>query len=74
MGYGTGGHLMVIVGFTEDGRLVLNDPFAPTNPEVRKIVGRAEWEAAWLNSSRGVVYVIHPAGVALPAPPAQANW
>jgi hypothetical protein len=74
MGYGTGGHLMVIVGFTTDGRLVLNDPFAPTNAGVRKIVGRAEWEAAWLNSSRGVVYVIHPAGVALPAPPAQANW
>lgn len=74
MNYGTGGHLMVIVGFTNDGKLVLNDPFAPTNSGVRKIVGRAEWEAAWLNSSRGVVYVIHPSGVALPAPPAQANW
>jgi hypothetical protein len=74
MGYGTGGHLMVIAGFTGDGRLVLNDPFAPTNEAVRKIVGRAEWEAAWLNSSRGVVYVIHPPSVALPPPPAQANW
>ena len=74
MGYGTGGHLMVIVGFTNDGRLVLNDPFAPTNAGVRKIVGRAEWEAAWLNTSRGVVYVIHPSSVALPAPPAQGNW
>ncbi|HEX6682246.1 MAG TPA: C39 family peptidase [Candidatus Limnocylindrales bacterium] len=74
MDYGTGGHLMVIAGFTGDGRLVLNDPFAPTNAGVRKLVGRAEWEAAWLNTSRGVVYVIHPAHVALPAPPAQANW
>jgi len=74
MDYGTGGHLMVIVGFTNDGRLVLNDPFAPTNSGVRKIVGRAEWEAAWLNTSRGVVYVIHPGNVALPPPPAQANW
>lgn len=74
MDYGTGGHLMVIVGFTNDGRLVLNDPFAPTNAGVRKIVGRAEWEAAWLNTSRGVVYVIHPGNVALPAPPPQANW
>jgi len=72
--YGTGGHLMVLVGFTADGRPVLNDPFSPTNAEVRKPVGRAEWEAAWLNTSRGVVYVIHPGSVPLPAAPGQPNW
>jgi hypothetical protein len=72
--YGTGGHLMVLVGFTADGSPVLNDPFSPTNADVRKPVGRAEFEAAWLNTSRGVAYVIHPASAALPLPPAQPNW
>jgi hypothetical protein len=72
--YGTAGHLMVLVGFTASGDPVLNDPNSPSNAAVRKPVGRAEWEAAWLNSSRGVVYVIHPASTPLPPPPAQANW
>ncbi len=74
LAYGTKGHLMVLVGFTSSGDPVLNDPNSPSNDQVRKPVGRAEWEAAWLNSSRGVVYVIHPASVPLPVPPAQANW
>lgn len=72
--YGTGGHLMVLVGFTAEGQPVMNDPFSPTNAEVRKVVGRAEYESAWLNTSRGVSYVIHPPSVALPAAPDQANW
>jgi hypothetical protein len=72
--YGTGGHLLVLVGFTADGSPVLNDPAAVDNAAVRKIVGRAEFEAAWLNTSRGVAYVIHPAAVPLPPAPAQANW
>jgi peptidase C39-like protein len=72
--YGTNGHLMVIVGFTTAGDPVMNDPFSATDAEVRKVFGRAEFEAAWQNSSGGTVYVIHPSTVALPAPPAQANW
>ncbi len=74
LGYDTGGHLMVIAGFTEAGQLVLNDPAAPSNEAVRTTVGRAEWETAWLNTSRGIVYVIHPPDRALPPPPPQANW
>jgi hypothetical protein len=72
--YGTGGHLLVLVGFTAQGEPVLNDPFSPADADVRKPVGRAEFEAAWLNTSRGVVYVIRPSSMALPAAPAQANW
>jgi hypothetical protein len=41
---------------------------------VRKTVGRDEFEAAWLTTSGGIVYVIRPASVPLPAAPAQANW
>lgn len=72
--YGTNGHLLTLVGFTATGDPILNDPNSPTDAEVRKPVGRAQFEAAWLNSSRGVVYVIHPAGTALPTPPSQPNW
>lgn len=72
--YGTDGHLLCVVGFAADGSPVLNDPAAPSNADVRKTVGRTEFEAAWLDTSRGIVYVIHPASVALPAAPAQANW
>ncbi|MBX6723484.1 MAG: peptidase C39 family protein, partial [Dactylosporangium sp.] len=72
--YGTGGHLMCLVGFTADGQPVMNDPFSPTNDDVRKTVGRAEFETAWLTTSRGIVYVIHPPSVALPDAPGQANW
>jgi hypothetical protein len=72
--YGTNGHLLVLAGFTATGEPVLNDPAAPSDAAVRKTVGRAEFEAAWLDSSRGIVYVIYPASLALPAPGAQANW
>jgi hypothetical protein len=72
--YETEGHLTVLVGFTAQGDPVLNDPNSASNAEVRKAVGRAEWEAAWLRSSRGVVYVIYPESVSLPPSPAQANW
>jgi hypothetical protein len=72
--YGTGGHIMVLVGFTSAGEPVMNDPFSQSNDAVRKVVGRAEYEAAWLNTSRGIAYVIHPPSVALPPAPDQSNW
>jgi len=72
--YSTGGHLLVLVGFTASGEPVLNDPASPSNTAVRKTVGRPEFEAAWLNTSGGLVYVIHPTGHPLPTRPAQPNW
>jgi hypothetical protein len=72
--YSTDGHLMVLVGFTEQGDPVLNDPAADSDDRVRKVVGRAEFEAAWLNSSRGLAYVIRPPSAPLPPAPAQPNW
>lgn len=72
--YVSNGHIMVLVGFTVEGDPVLNDPNAATNDGVRKTAPRAEFEAAWLAGSHGLVYVFHPASVALPPPPAQANW
>jgi hypothetical protein len=76
-GYGTNGHLMVIVGFDAAGNVVVNDPashLVKSNDEVRTTYDRAAFENAWVPHSGGLVYVIHPAGSELPPHPAQANW
>jgi hypothetical protein len=76
-GYGTNGHLMVIVGFDEDGDVVVNDPAShliPDNDEVRFTYDRQQFEDAWIGHSGGVTYVTHPASVPLPPSPEQANW
>jgi len=77
-GYGTNGHLMVIVGFDESGNVVVNDPAShliPSNGEVRTTYDRTAFENAWVPHSGGLVYVIHPEGMPLPPPPGpQANW
>jgi hypothetical protein len=68
-GYGTNGHLMVIVGFDAAGNVVVNDPAShliPSNDEVRTTYDRAAFENAWVPHSGGLVYVIHPADLPLP--------
>jgi Peptidase_C39 like family len=57
----TAGHLLVIVGFTSTGDVVVNDPASRSRSGVRRVYDRAELEAAWLGGSGGTVYVIHDA-------------
>jgi len=76
-GYGTSGHLLTIVGFTAEGDVVSNDPNSgriASNDEVRRVYRRDQFERVWLGDDGGLTYVIHPHGVELPAPPAEANW
>ncbi|MDQ3485519.1 MAG: peptidase C39 family protein [Actinomycetota bacterium] len=76
-GYGTNGHLMVIVGFTEDGDVVANDPAShliESNEEVRTVYDREQFENVWIPKSGGIAYVIHPTDVPLPPSPAERNW
>jgi hypothetical protein len=70
---GTAGHLLVIVGFTDDGDVVVNDPAGRTNAAVRRTYDRAQLERAWLEGSGGVVYVIRDAAHPLPKGE-QTNW
>ncbi|HVD52282.1 MAG TPA: C39 family peptidase, partial [Candidatus Udaeobacter sp.] len=72
----TSGHLLVIRGFTPTGDVIANDPAVPTDADVTKVYGRADFENVWLGGSAGIVYVIYPAGHALPAnvPDLPANW
>jgi hypothetical protein len=70
----TDGHLMVIRGFTGRGHVIANDPAARRNRGVRRVYDRAQFADAWVGGSGGLVYVIRPAGRALPARTAEANW
>jgi hypothetical protein len=70
----TNGHLVVIVGFTSNGNVVVNDPAAPSNGSVRRTYDRAQFERAWLRKSGGAVYVIHDAKHPLPPRHGATNW
>ncbi|MEC3979607.1 peptidase C39 family protein [Amycolatopsis sp. H20-H5] len=71
-GYGTSGHIMVVVGFTKDGDVIANDPASSSNDRVRNVYKRAQFEKIWQRTKRhtasgsvaggpgGVVYIITP--------------
>ncbi|MGO1975045.1 MAG: C39 family peptidase [Propionibacteriaceae bacterium] len=65
-GYGSNGHLMVLVGFTEDGDPILNDPATNRNDDVRNVYTRENFEKVWQKANDGVVYIYHPSNVDLP--------
>ena len=76
-GYGTTGHLMVIVGFTANGDVVVNDPAShliASNAQVRTVYQRAQFENVWIPRSGGTAYVVHPPDVTLPRAPREPNW
>jgi len=72
-GYGTAGHLMTVIGFTADGDVIANDPNSPSDPAVRRVYKRREFENIWLRTKRynasgkvssgtgGVCYLYFPA-------------
>lgn len=75
-GYETNGHLLTIVGFTEDGDPILNDPNKETNEQVRSVYTRENFERVWQTSTDGLTYVIHPHETKLPETPegVTPNW
>jgi hypothetical protein len=79
----TNGHLMVIVGFTKSGDVVVNDPAAGTRSGVRRTYDRGQFEDAWLSRYRsgsslrgsgGLVYVVHDAKHPLPTRWGARGW
>jgi hypothetical protein len=79
----TNGHLLVVVGFTSGGDVVVNDPAAPRNATVRRVYDRGQFEDAWLPrypsggglvGSGGLGYVIHDAAHPLPARQGSTSW
>jgi hypothetical protein len=73
-GYSTGGHIMVVSGFTPEGDVIANDPAAPTDAGVRRVYPRAAFENVWLGgtSSGGIAHVVHPPDISLPD--TEGNW
>ncbi|HXT02434.1 MAG TPA: peptidase C39 family protein [Elusimicrobiota bacterium] len=53
----TDGHMIVVVGFTEDGDVVVNDPAAKPG-SVRRVYKRAQIEKTWLVRGSGIAYVL----------------
>jgi hypothetical protein len=60
------GHLVVCVGFTQEGDLVANDPGVSRG--IRRTFLRQDLVAAWANS-RNTVYLIHPMAARTPPDP-----
>lgn len=56
------GHLIVAVGFTESGDVVVNDPAAKRDG-VRRVYKREELFATWQKRGDGIAYIIHPRNV-----------
>jgi hypothetical protein len=79
---GTNGHLMVVVGFTESGDVVVNDPAAdPRQGEsVRRVYDRGQFEDVWLRrgtsagGSGGLGYVVRDADHPLPHRQGSTSW
>ena len=55
----TDGHLLVLVGFDEQGNCLVNDPAAPDKTSVRRTYSRAQMETVWMKKG-GVAYVFPP--------------
>lgn len=54
----SGGHLVVLRGFTASSDPIINDPAARNDAGVRTVYRRDQFERAWVGHSGGVVYVI----------------
>ena len=79
----TNGHLVVVVGFTQDGDVVVNDPAASSAAGVRRTYDRGEFENAWfkrypsggsMRGSGGLAYVIRDDAHPLPARRGTTAW
>jgi hypothetical protein len=70
----TDGHLLVIRGFTDAGKVIVNDPAASSAKGVKRTYKRGQFERAWIGSTGGVAYIIHPDSQPLPEPGRHANW
>jgi len=55
----TKGHLVVVIGFTDKGDVIVDDPAAPA-ASGRRVYKRAEFHRAWRVNKRGLAYLLGP--------------
>ncbi|MEO7908923.1 MAG: peptidase C39 family protein [Roseiflexaceae bacterium] len=63
------GHLLIVAGFDEAGRVIVADPRAEHEQQVRRLYDAAQLETIWQRNSNGMVYLIHPHGWPIPSLP-----
>ncbi|GHO52633.1 C39 family peptidase [Ktedonobacter robiniae] len=56
----SGGHLLVVKGFTASGDVITNDPAAASDDAVQIVYPRQAFQNVWLKYSNGTTYVIYP--------------
>lgn len=61
------GHLVVVVGFTDHGDVIVNDP-AADRAAVRRTYARQELFRTWQGNANGIVYVFRPSKVRAASP------
>ncbi len=54
------GHLMVVIGFTSEGDVIVNDPAGDGRGDVRRVYGRAAFHKVWRVNKRGLAYLVGP--------------
>ncbi len=76
----------MVVGFTADGDVIVNDPASSSNDVVRNVYKRAQFEQIWLRTKRtnasggvsggsgGIAYLIKPISKPWPKVPGSTNW
>ncbi len=75
--YSTGGHLMVVRGFTANGDVIADDPAmggTTSDTGVRIVYPRAIFQSLWLNASNGTVYINYPEFWPTPTKDALGSW
>ncbi len=56
----TKGHLIVVVGFTETGDVIVQDPAGPDRRGTRRVYQRAQFAHVWQANKHGLAYVLGP--------------
>lgn len=56
----TKGHLVLVVGFSPRGEVIVLDPAAPNRGSARRVYDRLEFHKAWAINKRGLAYVLGP--------------
>lgn len=70
----SGGHLLLVRGFTPTGDAITNDPAASTDAGVQIVYRRSDLETVWLDGSYGTVYVMYPPGWPVPTKDSLGSW
>jgi cell wall-associated NlpC family hydrolase len=55
----TKGHILVVIGFTPKGDVVVLDPAAP-RASARRVYDRRQFHNAWIGRKRGLAYILSP--------------